>query len=241
MRTRAPDRTREIPLLRRLTATAVVLSLIVLPAPPAVAHSVPAEPTQAAYLLPPEPTAARVAAERTARSFTRRMTPAVPVAQPKPVLQAVAQKPAVKSAKPAVKPVKPVVKKPAPKKAAVVKAPVEKVTVSGRGAVIAQFGLSQVGERYVWGSSGPNQWDCSGLSQGAARAAGVNLPHQSGAQMNYGRAVSRSQLQPGDLVFWSGHVAISLGGNRIVHAANSKVGVVVGTIYGSPIGYRRIV
>lgn len=143
-----------------------------------------------------------------------------------------------------VKPVvpKPAVKKPAVRKPVVTNAkpPVEKVTVTGRGAVIARFGLAQVGERYVWGAAGPSQWDCSGLVQGAARAAGVSLPHQSGAMMRYGRAVSRSQLQSGDLVFWSGHVAISLGGNRIVHAANSRVGVVVGTIYGTPIGYRRI-
>ncbi len=218
-------------LTRYIAAALIAMSLVVVPAPPAAA-SLPYEAVAVDVPAALAPTVDR-AAERAARGFTRRMTP-VTVVQPVRVVQAVVQKPAV--VKPAVKVVKPVVKKPA-----VVKPPVEKVAVTGRGAVIAQFGLSQVGERYVWGASGPSTWDCSGLSQGAARAAGVSLPHQSGAQMSYGRAVSRSQLQPGDLVFWNGHVAISLGGNRIVHAANSKVGVVVGTIYGSPIGYRRIV
>ena len=104
----------------------------------------------------------------------------------------------------------------------------------------ARFTPAQVGERYVWSASGRNAWDCSGLTAGARAAAGVKLPHQSRAQARAGRAITRAQLQPGELVVWDGHIALSLSGNRIVHATNSRVGVVVGTIYGTPIAYRRI-
>jgi cell wall-associated NlpC family hydrolase len=76
---------------------------------------------------------------------------------------------------------------------------------------------------------------------GALAQAGIRLPHQSGQQMRHGRPVARGELRPGDLVFWNGHVALSLGGNRIVHAANRRTGVAVGTIYGSPVGYRRLI
>ena len=128
-------------------------------------------------------------------------------------------------------------KRPAPKKTTVEVTAV----VPGSATAAVQFALAQVGDSYVWGASGPNAWDCSGLTQAAMRRVGVSLPHQSGAQGRAGRAISRSQLRPGDLVVWSGHVALSLGGDKIVHAANPRVGVVVGKIYGSPIGYRRIV
>lgn len=111
---------------------------------------------------------------------------------------------------------------------------------SGAAAAVVGFALAQVGDPYVWGASGPNAWDCSGLTAAAFRRGGVDLPHQSGAQRAYGRAVSRSQLQPADLVVYSGHVAIYVGDGRMVHAANPRKGVVVAAIYGTPIGYRRI-
>lgn len=115
------------------------------------------------------------------------------------------------------------------------------VAASGSVAEVVRFALSQVGDRYVYGATGPDRWDCSALSMAAYAQIGIRLPHQSGQQMRYGRAISRSQLKPGDLIFWNGHVAISLGGNRLVHAANPRVGVATGTIYGSPTGYRRLV
>ncbi|GAA1569965.1 hypothetical protein GCM10009827_109720 [Dactylosporangium maewongense] len=57
----------------------------------------------------------------------------------------------------------------------------------------ARFTLAQVDERYVWNASGPNAWDCSGLTAGAWATAGVRLPHQSGAQARAGRAITRAQ------------------------------------------------
>lgn len=64
-------------------------------------------------------------------------------------------------------------------------------------------------------------WDCSGLTMRAFASAGVSIPHSSRAQFRYGRKISRSQLQPGDLIFFKSpisHVGIYLGGGRMVHA-----------------------
>nr|WP_281352525.1 NlpC/P60 family protein [Phytoactinopolyspora alkaliphila] len=88
--------------------------------------------------------------------------------------------------------------------------------------------MAQRGEPYQWGGSGPNSWDCSGLTMMAWRQAGVSLPRSSGSQIGVGTRVSRSQLQPGDLVFYYSpisHVAIYIGNGQIVHA--TKPGDVV--------------
>ena len=84
-----------------------------------------------------------------------------------------------------------------------------------------QTALGQIGDPYVWGSSGPNGFDCSGLTSYAYAAAGVALPHSSRAQSALGRDVARSELQPGDLVFYYSpisHVALYIGNGMIVHA-----------------------
>lgn len=152
--------------------------------------------------------------------------------------KAAAKKPARASAK--TKPA--VAKKPTAKKPA----PYQQVTASGNVAAVVAYATAQVGKRYVFATAGPNTFDCSGLVKAAYARIGINLTHQTNAQIRAGRAVSRSQLRPGDLIFWAKdgnvtHVAISLGGNAIVHAANSRTGVVRGTIYDSPVAYRRIV
>jgi cell wall-associated NlpC family hydrolase len=88
-------------------------------------------------------------------------------------------------------------------------------------ATAVQVALSKVGAPYVHGGSGPNSFDCSGLTMYAYAAAGVALPHSSAAQSNLGRQVSRSELQPGDLVFYYtpiSHVALYIGNGMIVHA-----------------------
>src|SRR3712207_7943717 len=69
------------------------------------------------------------------------------------------------------------------------------------GGVLASA-LAQVGTPYVWGGSGPGGFDCSGLTSYAYRAVGVSLPHSSRAQSRMGTAVSRGDLQPGDLGFF---------------------------------------
>ena len=99
---------------------------------------------------------------------------------------------------------------------------------SGKASVAVAAALSRVGSRYVYGATGPNAFDCSGLTGWAWAKAGKSLPHSSRAQFSSGRKVSKSQLQPGDLVFYYSpisHVGMYIGGGKIVHAANPRTGV----------------
>jgi len=111
------------------------------------------------------------------------------------------------------------------------------VPASGRAAIAVRYALAQVGDSYVYGATGPNAYDCSGLTMRAWGAAGVGLPHSSGAQMGYGTRVSSSALEPGDLVFYYSpvsHVGIYIGGGRIVHAANPGTGVTIAGVFSMP-------
>jgi cell wall-associated NlpC family hydrolase len=100
------------------------------------------------------------------------------------------------------------------------------IATSEAAATAIQVALSKVGARYVSGGSGPDVFDCSGLTQYAYAAAGVSLPHSSRAQSSLGRRVERSELQPGDLVFYYSpisHVALYIGNGMIVHARTHGV------------------
>ncbi|HLS32451.1 MAG TPA: NlpC/P60 family protein, partial [Brevibacterium sp.] len=93
---------------------------------------------------------------------------------------------------------------------------------SDKAQVAIDFALSQVGKPYGYGQSGPDAYDCSGLTSAAWGEAGVSLPRSSGAQIGAGTRVSRSELQPGDLVFFYSpisHVGIYLGDGELVHAS----------------------
>ena len=84
--------------------------------------------------------------------------------------------------------------------------------------------MAQRGKPYVWAASGPGSFDCSGLVQYAYKAAGVSLPHSSLQQSLMGQAVSRANLQPGDLIFFYSpvsHVGIYIGNGQMVHAPTS--------------------
>ncbi|WP_329175449.1 C40 family peptidase [Streptomyces sp. NBC_01477] len=92
---------------------------------------------------------------------------------------------------------------------------------SPRAAQAVAFAYRALGLPYVWGATGPNAYDCSGLTQAAWRSAGVSLPRTTYTQINAGTRVSRSELQPGDLVFfYSGvsHVGLYIGGGDMIHA-----------------------
>ena len=100
---------------------------------------------------------------------------------------------------------------------------------SGRARIAVAYALAQVGDRYVAAASGPSAFDCSGLTMAAWRQAGVSLPHLSYAQWDVTRRVSRSELRPGDLVFYFGggahHVSMYVGGGMMVSASNPRDGV----------------
>lgn len=105
------------------------------------------------------------------------------------------------------------------------------VKISGRAGIAIKYALKQIGDRYVFGAAGMITWDCSGLTMRAYQAAGVSMPHHSAAQARLGRKVSYSSAKPGDLLFYGqpiSHVAIYLGGDKMVHAPRpgSRVKVV---------------
>lgn len=91
---------------------------------------------------------------------------------------------------------------------------------------VVELACAQVGKQYVWGTEGPNTFDCSGLTLWAYKnAAGISLPHHSSTQANYGRRVTKEMLRPGDLIVWDGHVAMYIGGGKRVEAVGAKYGV----------------
>ncbi|MEV8106531.1 NlpC/P60 family protein, partial [Streptomyces sp. NPDC088135] len=92
---------------------------------------------------------------------------------------------------------------------------------NARAAEAVAFAYGALGKPYVWGATGPSSFDCSGLTQAAWRSAGVSLPRTTYTQINAGRRVSRSELAPGDLVFFfSGisHVGLYIGNGQMIHA-----------------------
>ena len=107
-----------------------------------------------------------------------------------------------------------------------------KVTATTAGAKKAvQFALDQVGKPYVFGASGPGSYDCSGLTMRSWQAGGVSLPHSAAGQYGYGHHVARSDLQPGDLIFFYhptiSHVTIYIGNGYMVSAPTSGQNVSV--------------
>ena len=87
----------------------------------------------------------------------------------------------------------------------------------------ARLLLAQLGTPYVWGGGAPGGFDCSGLVAWAYAQVGVSLPHSTYGQYSMGVAVSKDQLQPGDLVFFDGlgHVGLYIGGGQFVHAPHT--------------------
>lgn len=103
------------------------------------------------------------------------------------------------------------------------------------------FALSQVGKPYVFGASGPNSYDCSGLVMAAYAHAGIVLPHSTYLMVNMGTPVDAAHLMPGDLVFpEAGHVQMWLGGGKIVEAPTTGIPVRVVPQWGGVWRARRV-
>lgn len=108
---------------------------------------------------------------------------------------------------------------------------------SEQGKAVAEFALQFVGNPYVYGGTSLTDGaDCSGFVLSVYKEFGVSLPHSSASDRSQGYAVaSLDEAQPGDLICYSGHVALYIGGGQIVHASTSKTGIIV-----SKADYRKI-
>ncbi|QOV36158.1 C40 family peptidase [Streptomyces ferrugineus] len=116
---------------------------------------------------------------------------------------------------------------------------------NSRAADAISYAYAKLGSPYVWGATGPNAFDCSGLTQAAYRSAGISLPRTTYSQIDAGRRVSRSELLPGDLVFFYSsisHVGLYIGNGQMIHAPNPSAPVRVAPLDEMPFaGATRVV
>lgn len=109
-------------------------------------------------------------------------------------------------------------------------------TSTGKGSTVVETARKYLGSSYVYGASGPSSFDCSGFTSYVFKLHGVSLSRTAQGQYSNGTSVSRSDLQPGDLVMFGSsassinHVGIYIGGGQIIHAANPSKGVTTDSI-----------
>ena len=110
--------------------------------------------------------------------------------------------------------------------------------VSNKGNEIVNYAKQFLGSKYVYGGTTPKGFDCSGFTQYVYKHFGYSISRTSSAQSKNGKQVSKSELQPGDLVFFTpyssskgiGHVGIYIGNNQFIHASTEKTGVITSSL-----------
>ncbi|MBS9533740.1 C40 family peptidase [Mycobacterium sp. M1] len=108
-----------------------------------------------------------------------------------------------------------------------------------RAGLAVRAALSRLGRPYVWGATGPDRFDCSGLTQWAYAQAGVHLDRTTYSQIHDGVAVSPAHIRPGDLVFPStGHVQLAIGNNQVIEAPHAGAAVRISPL-GAQVAIRR--
>lgn len=113
------------------------------------------------------------------------------------------------------------------------------------GEKLAAYAKTFVGYPYVYGGSSPSGFDCSGFMQYVCRQMGYTIKRTATAQLSNGVKVSKSELQPGDLVFFgygssASHVGMYIGNDKFVHAENSRTGVVISDLFSGYYGGRYL-
>lgn len=108
------------------------------------------------------------------------------------------------------------------------------VKASGRAKQALAFAMAQIGDPYVYGGTGPDGWDCSGLVMKSWAAAGVSIPRVVGPQIAAGKAVPMDQLQPGDIVAYGdmSHDGLYVGDGKVVHAPRPGKSVEITSLSG---------
>ncbi|AZN30542.1 NlpC/P60 family protein [Flaviflexus salsibiostraticola] len=115
-----------------------------------------------------------------------------------------------------------------------VAAPAPAPAVSSGNQSVVAIARQYVGAPYVYGGTTPAGWDCSGFTSYVFAQAGISLPRSSSAQLYAGRTIPASQAQPGDLVWWPGHIGIYSGNGMHIAARNPSSGTYEGPVYGTP-------
>jgi cell wall-associated NlpC family hydrolase len=112
----------------------------------------------------------------------------------------------------------------------------EKNQHSSSNKKLLPIAKTKLGKRYVWGAVGPKAFDCSGFTSYVYKKIGYNIPRTSRQQSKYGKSIKRSDLKPGDLIFFDtskrreniiNHVGIYVGDNKFIHASSAKKRVII--------------
>ncbi|WP_223411011.1 C40 family peptidase [Occultella gossypii] len=123
---------------------------------------------------------------------------------------------------------------------AVEETPAAPQVTSASAAAVIDIAYRYVGTPYVYGGGTPSGFDCSGFTSYVFAQVGISLPRSSSAQRGAGTIVSASEAQPGDLIWWPGHVGIYLGGNQHIAARNPGTPLTAGPIYRSNPTFIRV-